>query len=335
MKIRYGKNIDSFTLKKDLDKRKSIESFREACSVIRPGVLIKNCPICGNNKRKIIQTIYSFTYYQCSSCEVVYVSNPPDNKSLEALYNSQFYSEGVTKVLRANENVIDYRRKNIACPKVEYVLENMSTTKETWLDIGCGVGEILSVALEKGFKCLGVETNKFQLEFAQKKFKIDIVNDYIDENNLEQYRHNWGIISLFGVLEHLIDPVAIIKTICKIQTKDDNLVIEVPHFPAISAYSQLTFPNEINRLLLPPLHLFLFSVKSMETLLEAYSYEVTNIWYFGQDFYEFFSTLSLFAENLNNSILHEKISPLINDFQKIIDKNELSDEILVIARKTV
>ena len=73
----------------------------------------------------------------------------------------------------------------------------------------------------------------------------------------------------------------------------------------------------------------------METLLEAYSYEVTNIWYFGQDFYEFFSTLSLFAENLNNSILHEKISPLINDFQKIIDKNELSDEILVIARKTV
>jgi hypothetical protein len=83
----------------------------------------------------------------------------------------------------------------------------------------------------------------------------------------------------------------------------------------------------------PPLHLFLFPLKALSKMLESFGYEIRAAWFFGQDFYEVFSTLGLFADNLNGSSLHRAIAPLINDLQHVIDKSELSDEILVVAEK--
>ena len=333
-KIRYGKSIDSYELKKHLDKKSSIDRSKEASMSIKLGDEIESCSICSSKDRNYLESIYDYNYQECLYCGLVYVSSPPGEGPLSDLYHSEFYSFDVNKILRANDDIIDYRIKNIAYPKVEYVLENKTTSKKTWLDLGCGAGEILSVASKKGFKCLGIETNKINQDYAASKFGLKVVDGYINGSTLHKHVHKWGVISMFGVLEHLSNPTSILKSISEIQEKDDNLIIAVPHFPSIAAYSQLTFPDVVNRGMYPPCHLFLFSVKSLETLLNRYSYEITNIWFYGQDFYEFFSTFSIFIKNLNNSILHQKLLPLINKFQEVIDREKLSDEILVIATKT-
>ena len=46
-----------------------------------------------------------------------------------------------------------------------------------------------------------------------------------------------------------------------------------------------------------------------------------------------FSTLALYADALEGSLLHQKLTPLMNDLQGVIDSHGLGDEILVIARK--
>ena len=143
----------------------------------------------------------------------------------------------------------------------------------------------------------------------------------------------YGVVSLFSVLEHVLAPNAILKDVAQIQSSGDNLVIEVPHYPSVSALSQMTFPEHVNRMMHPPLHLFLFPLAALKDRLAVYGYEVRAAWFFGQDFYEMFSTLGLFEQRLNGSKLHKVLAPLVNDFQKVIDDHGLSDEVLIVAEK--
>ena len=299
---------------------------------IRPGENKTNCPICKNSSFESLCNIYGFNYVECKNCGVAFVINAPKDEELQKIYKSEAYSSS-NKILYANDSIIDYRIENIAKPKVDYVLSNLKNKVSSWLDIGCGTGEILSVVCKKDIKAIGVETNNSEREYAKNKLHIDIFDDYINEETIKKYVNNCDIVSLFSILEHIPDPESIIQGISTAQTVGNYLVIEVPHFPSISTSSQITFPDSVNRMMHPPLHLFLFSLKSLEILLEKYDYKVVNVWYFGQDFYEFFSTLSLFNDELNNSILHEEIYKLIDDFQKVIDKSGRSDEILIIAEK--
>lgn len=332
MQTRYGKRLDSYRLKIDLDKSKSVSAAREASLAITPGPEISRCPLCDSSANVELQTIYGFTYRQCGGCDGVYVSNPPAQSDLESLYSSEYYTNS-NKILLANDNVVDFRMNQVARPKVEHVIENIVTEKRSWLDIGCGIGETLAVAAEHDFRCVGVETNAMERSYAQKKFGIDVRDEFIDRTTVGKYRGEWGVISLISVLEHLRDPPSILESIADIQDKDDALVIEVPHFPCIGAYSQMTFPDHVNRLMHPPIHLYLFSREALGTLLGRFGYEITHAWYFGQDFYEILSTISLLVDRLNDSTLLEHLGPLISEVQEVFDRHELCDSLFVIARK--
>lgn len=332
VRLHHGKKIDSFAMKRDLDKAQSIENARQACTAISGGAPLAACPVCGGTNRQPFLTVFGFDYHECKDCISLHVVNQPSQQDLERVYKSDYY-DNACRVLVANDKVIDYRVEKIARPKVDHIVGRMTTKKKSWLDIGCGVGEILSVASGEGFRCLGIETNDLERNYAVDRFGIEIQNEYFDESSIGRYRGNWGIISMFGVLEHLTDPDAMIGAIAQTQEADDNLVVEVPNFPSVSTYSQMTFPEHINRNLFAPLHLYLFSLKSLQIMFGRHGYEITDAWIFGQDFYEMFSTLGLYADKLNNSILHKNLSPLMSEIQQVIDNHNLGDEILVVAKK--
>lgn len=333
MDAKYGKKIDMLALKKTTLKAESIKAARKETISPPPDSSVNKCPVCDSERNYFLQTIYNFHYCVCSDCGLAYVRNPPDRSMLEKIYNSQYYTNHVQQVV-ANDEINEFRIENVAKPKIDFILGNISTQKNTWLDVGCGIGEILNIVAKKGYICKGLETNRYLRGFGAKKFGLDIIDDYIDEKSISRYLHDWGIISLFNILEHIQDPASLVKTISRTQQAGDNIVIEVPHFPSISSFSQMAFPSHVNRNMFPPYHLYLFSLKSLEVILRRNFYEITNVWYFGQDFYEMFSTLSIVAGVPPDSMLAQKILLLMNDFQGTIDKNELCDAMLVIGVKT-
>ena len=332
MKIRRGKQLDSEYLKRNLDKEAHIKDATAFSMGIPKGNMLKRCPICSGTDAKDLIEIYGFLYRECLGCGTAFVANPPAEVELQAAYRSDYYN-AVNKTLFANDQIIEYRVKQIAEPKVAFVKENLTTKKTTWLDVGCGNGEILSTAKNQGFDVLGLETNPVEIEYARNKFGIEVRDEFVSESTLDNYVDRYGVVSLFSVLEHVLSPNTILKDVAQIQSKGDNLVIEVPHYPSISAMSQITFPEQVNRVMHPPLHLFLFPLAALRGMLSVYGYEVKAAWLFGQDFYEMFSTLGLFEQRLNGSELHNALTPLVNDFQKVIDDHELSDEVLIVAEK--
>ena len=148
MKKKYGKSINSVFLKKDLNKQVSIGVSKEMSLAIRPGENKTNCPICKNSSFESLCNIYGFNYVECKNCGVAFVINAPKDEELQKIYKSEAYSSS-NKILYANDSIIDYRIENIAKPKVDYVLSNLKNKVSSWLDIGCGTGEILSVVCKK------------------------------------------------------------------------------------------------------------------------------------------------------------------------------------------
>ncbi len=332
MRIRHGKPIDSARLKVNVDKQRSIDSARTISLSVTPSASrLQRCPICAGKQLSEVCLIYRFEYAQCADCGTLLVVNPPSEEELKKLYSSEYYTAS-NRALYANDNVLEYRLRNIAGPKVAHVLQAISPRPNSWLDIGCGTGEILKVAADSGLSVFGIETNEMQRNFAKERFGLDVRDVFVSAATVGTVP-SCEVVSLFSVLEHVLDPVSLLQVLASRQAPGSYLVVEVPHYPSLSVASQATFRESVNRMLHPPFHLFLFSEGSLVSLLERHGYEALDCWFFGQDVFEVLSTLSLVVPGLQNSRLEPTLLPLTNALQAVVDQNGLSDEMLLIARK--
>src|SRR5579871_5289605 len=132
--FRYGKPIDSYRLKRDLDKAESLKNAEAFSRAIVPGPALICCPLCGEKNRSHLCHVYGFAYVECSRCGSAYVENPPSESDISAAYPSVYYTPA-NKVLLANRTVIDYRLQAVARPKVAFALEYAKRGARRWLDI--------------------------------------------------------------------------------------------------------------------------------------------------------------------------------------------------------
>lgn len=89
------------------------------------------------------------------------------------------------------------------------------------LDVGCNNGAFVDVALDKGYDAYGNELNQ------------NIINPRTYAGYLKDLKlpdESFDAITLHDVLEHFVDPVANLKEIHRILTKDGILIVDFPHF---------------------------------------------------------------------------------------------------------
>ena len=75
-----------------------------------------------------------------------------------------------------------------------------------------------------------------------------------------------------------------------------------------------------------------FSDKSIRILLDNAKLKVVSTWYFGQDIYELIGNTLTYGNFENHQII-DSMYNITNDLQKVIDKNKLSDTMLILAKK--
>jgi 2-polyprenyl-3-methyl-5-hydroxy-6-metoxy-1,4-benzoquinol methylase len=330
---RFSKTMDMRKLNRSVAWRLSAASRRKQDALrFSRDTQHTGCPVCGKDKPNPLAVIYGFRYVTCSNCSHVYVQNVPSLEKIKSFYENTLAqvamrpSEDLT-----HKQVYLTRVKDISLPKVDHITTCLGK-KGLWVDIGCGSGELIYAAKKRGWKTIGYEIDPQEIRFAKDVFGLDVRKGYLDEANAAEMLKEADVVSFFSVLEHVPAPTKLLDLVSKYGKKDVALVLELPHHPSVSAYVNMAFPQTVARHMLPPNHLSLFTEKSVKTFLKQSGFAPTDIWYYGQDFYELIGTIAAMAGFKDDAVTKQLLDKT-GEFQSILDQNKLCDEIIVVAKR--
>lgn len=338
MLVKYGKSIQMRTVGRNLDGiREMIEFERQNSERYYKAQMEEakpKCRICGmggGDLTLFVSVWGKYNYYQCSKCGAVFLHNLPD---VRRLYTDKHTANGN---LYTDDAVYERRIEMISAPKVQFVLdacEQEGYKAFQWLDICCGGGEILSYLKKTGLRAVGIEADADEVKFAQGK-GLEVYQHYIDiqkdNPKIDELIRTSDIISCINVIEHIENPVLFVEYLYERMKVGSVFAFEVPRHPSVASFANQTCPNAVYRHIVSPIHLQVFSDKSVEYLLSD-KYEIIGKWLFGQGWTDLINN-AMILSGLEESQLYVDIINLNNSIQPIIDEAGLADHMLIVAKK--
>tara|TARA_Y100001970_G_C14075766_1_gene771914 strand:+ start:31 stop:1005 length:975 start_codon:yes stop_codon:yes gene_type:complete len=218
-KLKSKKNLESVY---QFFKKKSEKWFDTTKGSKSDFFTIKKCNFCNSSSSKLVFEIDSFYYHKCLSCKSLYTKPFLSDESIDSIYSDGMYKVYQDKLVKKGEKI----RKNVLDKrKFEQINMFLSKCNPTLLDVGCGQGTFLNFCRKKGWRVEGVDPSHsvLQKEIKKNQIKIHI-------RNFEEIKFNktFDIITFWGVLEHLSDPIYNIKKAFELLNKGGMLVFEVP-----------------------------------------------------------------------------------------------------------
>ncbi len=188
----------------------------------------------------------------CQSCSLVQVSDLPDAVELHRYY-SEAYREDYKQVHTPAAKYIA-RAALAACERLNWIRPHLSQPCPESVDIGAGGGEFVYLSAKAGCRSRGLEPHQGYSSFAREAYDVNVQTGGIDQ--LEA--GSADLITLFHVLEHLLDPLQVVTQLHRALRPNGMLAIEVPN--ALQADAS---PHNIYF----SAHLFYYNALSLDRLL--------------------------------------------------------------------
>jgi len=239
---------------------------------------LKKCPIC--KSETFIKTHFSNTSKNLSTCPtcLAIFQNPRfiesdygdvNLESNEFLEKKTFYGD-----LKGGPNPEWIRTfYNNFAVRLKSLCNTQGNSKKKALDIGCAVGMLLKIWGNLEFEPYGIETSRFTAEKAKIHGKVFI-------GELEQYNppHQFDVITIISVLEHMAFPLQAIKKMITLLKEGGVLGIEIPVNEMKRIRLQNIFTEDIN---LPEGHIFFFNRFNIQKMLSSLEGVNISVDYFG------------------------------------------------------
>jgi SAM-dependent methyltransferase len=235
------------------------------------------CPICAgpssnvcDKQGKLIKR--QFALFECGRCSFLFIADPSSDYS--SIYDLAYY-EG-----RGADPLVDYafelEAPEVTIRKYEWaglrklVFELVADPAQLkWLDYGCGAGGFVRYLTKCGVNAFGTDTGGY----VDKIVAANI--PFISEPQLERHFVTFDVVTLIEVIEHVPDPVALLKVACSLLRTGGVLFLTTgnsePHRSAISEWSYIT----------PEIHISLFNPRCMRVALSAAGFEARLTGWFG------------------------------------------------------
>ncbi|MBZ0198630.1 MAG: glycosyltransferase [Ignavibacteriaceae bacterium] len=200
-----------------------------------------NCLLCGSDKSTIM---HAPDIVKCSNCGMVYLKERPNQKWMENYYKTVYAVDdpaaAVTVAVPADVKQLDTKKEYIAAQRRSLFEEAVaqygnSIEGKTLVDIGCGWGGLLYNARKYGLKVIGYEFTQHNVNFARNVLNLDVRQAQFADSNLPP--NSVDIVTMSHVLEHVPDPVKLVKKINEVLTPGGIFFCVVPNFYSLcSAY---------------------------------------------------------------------------------------------------
>jgi len=334
---RHSKPLDVRTYKKDWlrieflrDMQRQTREFSEHVLAHPRRVSVDACYVCGATARRAFGVTYGVPYAECLGCSHVYAEVRLTPEDLVEYYRQQYFI-GAGEV---DPEQARGRARMVLEPKLEFVSSFVETTRRRWLDVGAGNGGGVACARGMGFDAHGLEPSLEGRRFARDVFGIDMPDRDVADELAAVGPGAYDVVSFFMVLEHVTDPARQVRAAADLLAPGGLLAIEVPTADSVSAMSDVAFANQGLRQTIG-VHIMNYTQGSLRRLVTDAGLEIEGMWFLGQDIFNLLVHMAL----ANPAFLDSRLCRFFLDhndaLQKVIDEKEMSDEVILVARKPI
>lgn len=235
------------------------------------------CPVCGSADHSVLfegiqraPLHVRGTYVRCRECGMVYLHDVPNWDELEDYHDflSDFYSshtppQAVKPLSDLNGPVawlfdLLFRFRPHSWPQE-------AGGNKRLLDVGCGNAARLIEFAERGWHVFGTDISARATDAARRTVPSGVFLEG-ELEDIELPVNSFDVIRMDNVLEHVREPVRLLRRCQELLKPQGQLYVYVPHGNSLS----VTLMGKYAYSALVPLHLNLFTVSTLErVLLEA------------------------------------------------------------------
>ncbi len=273
---------------------------------------INSCPVCKSKSLSEWIEKFSLRIKVCLKCSHGFCVDIPVNIS-------EAYENKVQKLSYRGlyEEKREYKIKRFASERVK-LLRSFDKKNSRLLDYGCGSGWFIEHA-KKFYRCEGYEPTTYMAELVQKNLKVRM-----HTNAKKLPKNYYDIITLFDVIEHVEDVKLMAKKLYLMLKKGGIILIFTPNKDSFA----FDLMKENQNLVIPPLHLHYFNIKSLSKLFDRY-FKVIHFETSGADIADLFA----YERDHGNKKFSNFLSKNINTLQTLIDNSERGNHLRLVLKK--
>lgn len=256
-----------------------------------------NCNLCGGDdtillfeiQEKITGNKERYNVVKCKNCGLVYTNPRPSKKSIYKYYQEEsYYAYHPVKphlkdkiknmVMEAGGNYPTVKNglQRMLMKLFYFILKTHVSIIVPYiengrvLDIGCGCGNLLLWLKQHGWETYGIDISPKAVEVANKRgLKVS----HGELTDIKYEADFFDVIVVNQVLEHVHDPMGLLREIRRILKPKGLLIIGTPNIDSYESriFGKFWSPYDI------PRHLYHFSLLQLEKMLEKTSFKIEKV----------------------------------------------------------
>jgi SAM-dependent methyltransferase len=232
------------------------------------------CALCGGGSFRKFLECEGFFYVKCNDCSLVQINPQPDAREVKLRYADNFGNDYCNYELANEINYLNLQKLALADAGFYRLEAKLMRGQEApkVLDIGCATGAMPAFLKERGWQAVGVEISP-AAEYARDR-GLDIRSEQLEDCRFPAGYFDLALAS--HLIEHLNDPEGFLREIRRILRPGACLMLTTPN---IGGFQARLFKDRWRSAIFD--HQYLFSKKTIRTLLKAHGFKIEEIYTWG------------------------------------------------------
>ncbi len=222
--------------------------------------MITHCPSCRTDRCSPLFVKNGCHIRSCRSCGTWFVADPPSAERLRGIYGATYFEDRLAQHASDASKAAAQRAATANARRRLALIRRFAPRGRHLLDVGCGTGTFLSVARES-YPCCGVDVSADAVAVVRERLGVEAhAGDLVA---LDLPGGSFDVITLFDVIEHVLEPGAWLRAVRRLLAPRGIVVVTTGDTDSLAC----RVTGRWWHLMTPPEHLTFFSRRGLTEMM--------------------------------------------------------------------